>query len=244
MMTACPLRRLGRLLPVLVLGLSLGPAPLLAQQAPTAPAAAAEATLPTSPVLTIDSERLFSGSRFGQVLASKLEAEAAAIAAENRELEAKLADEERSLTQRRATMDPDAFRALAEAFDEKVTRIRKEREERAVNFGQSSDAARQQFLSAAEPVLKDIMREAGAAVMLEQHSVFLSREVVDITDEAVARIDATLLQEEPQADSDANTLPEAGEALPEGNDTAADPATSADDGANSQAPENGDKTDP
>ncbi|QPM89508.1 OmpH family outer membrane protein [Pseudooceanicola algae] len=154
-------------------------------------------TLPTSPVLTVDSERLFAGSRFGQSLSARLESEAADIAAENRQIEADLAEEERSLTELRGQMEPVAFRSLAEEFDAKVSRIRREREDRAKTFGQSSDMARRQFLSAAEPVLKEIMRDAGAAVMLEQLTVFLSRDVVDITDEAIARIDATLLPQDP-----------------------------------------------
>ena len=36
------------------------------------------------------------------------------------------------------------------------------------------------------------MRETGAAVVLEQRSVFISANAIDITDTAIARIDAVL----------------------------------------------------
>lgn len=157
----------------------------------------AEAPVPRSPILVVDSERMFSDSGFGQQLAARIEARAAEIAAENRRIEAELAEEEQSLTERRATMTPDEFRALADAFDEKVTRIRRERDEAAAGFSQSSEAVRRQFLLAVEPVLYSIMQEAGSAVILERRTVFVTREVVDITDEAIRRIDAQLMDRTP-----------------------------------------------
>ena len=48
------------------------------------------------------------------------------------------------------------------------------------------------FLTAAAPVLEQIMREAGAAVILEQRSVFVSANAIDITKKAIERIDAQL----------------------------------------------------
>ncbi|MBT9383182.1 OmpH family outer membrane protein [Pseudooceanicola sp. CBS1P-1] len=167
--------------------------------------------LPRSPVLMIDTERMFSQSRFGQELAQKVEAQANALAAENRKLEAELADEEQKLTDERSTMDPAKFRTLADAFDKKVTRIRREREEKAKDLGQDSDAARKKFLSAAQPVLNEIMRRAGAAIMLDRRSVFLGRESVDVTDAAVAMIDASLAPVD-NAAPDASAAPAAPEA--------------------------------
>ncbi|MGD9866344.1 MAG: OmpH family outer membrane protein, partial [Pseudodonghicola sp.] len=47
-------------------------------------------------------------------------------------------------------------------------------------------------LRAARPVLETLMRETGAGVILERNSVFLSANATDITDEAIARIDAAI----------------------------------------------------
>ncbi|MBY5974517.1 OmpH family outer membrane protein [Ferrimonas balearica] len=166
-----------------------------------------------SPVLVIDSERLFSESDYAQQLAEELEARAAEIAAENRRIEAELAEEERTLTERRAEMDPQAFRELADAFDEKVIRIRRERDLEAQGLGQDSEAIRREFLVSVEPVLDRLMQEAGTAVILERRTVFVTREAVDVTDEAIRRIDAALLSRaEDGADTgtDSQTDPEAG----------------------------------
>jgi Skp family chaperone for outer membrane proteins len=145
-----------------------------------------------SAVLVIDFERAFAESAFGARISAELEAEGQAIAAENRRIEAELVEEERSLTQRRATMESGAFRVLAEAFDEKVQRLRREQDEKARSLGSRGEAARRQFAEAARPVLGALMQEAGAAVILELRAVFVAVDAIDVTDEAVDRIDTAI----------------------------------------------------
>ncbi|MEX0365310.1 MAG: OmpH family outer membrane protein, partial [Ruegeria sp.] len=67
-----------------------------------------------------------------------------------------------------------------------------EREAKSREIAALLDQNRDRFLIAAAPVLESIMREAGAAVILEQRSVFISANAIDITDLAIARIDAVL----------------------------------------------------
>jgi len=145
-----------------------------------------------SPILTIESERLFTDSAFGRRVSAQIEAEGALIGAQNREIEAMLTSEERALTDRRAAMAPEAFRDLANAFDEKVQRLRREQEVKARALGQQSDVARRQFLEQAQPVLEAIMRSTGAAVIIERRSVFLAADVIDVTDQVVTDIDAAI----------------------------------------------------
>lgn len=145
-----------------------------------------------SPVLVIDSDVLYRDSAFGRRVLADVEAERTALAAENRQIEADLTAEERDLTERRATLDPATFRDLADAFDEKVRAIRREQDAKARALSLALEDSRGAFLTAAAPVLEAMMREAGAAVVLERRSVFLSLNLIDITRDAVARIDAEL----------------------------------------------------
>ena len=57
-----------------------------------------------SPVLTIDSERMFRESAFGRRVSAEIEARSIELAAENREIEAALEAEERELTEQRPDM--------------------------------------------------------------------------------------------------------------------------------------------
>ena len=59
-------------------------------------------------------------------------------------------------------------------------------------MGAKSDDLRRAFLNAAQPILAGMMRDANAAMIIERRAVFLSADVIDITDEAIARIDAAI----------------------------------------------------
>lgn len=151
-----------------------------------------ELQIPRSAILTVETDRLFSGSAFGKRVAKEIEAESALLAAENRKIELELTDEEKQLTKRRQAMEPGAFRSLADAFDQKVQNIRRTQDAKARALNQKADKARGTFLRAARPVLEALMTEAGASVILERSSVFLSANASDVTDEAIIRIDATI----------------------------------------------------
>ena len=145
-----------------------------------------------SPVLTIDSDRMFRESAFGMRVAAQAETRLTELATENRQIEADLESEEGQLTVKRSELEPADFRALADAFDKKVqdTRAAQVAKGRAINEG--LDREREVFLAAAAPVLEQLMREAGAAVILERRSVFVSASAIEITQDAIALLDKTL----------------------------------------------------
>ncbi|MCV3270972.1 OmpH family outer membrane protein [Roseobacter sinensis] len=145
-----------------------------------------------SPILTIDSDRLFSESDFGKQTVAEFEARGAELAAENRRIEEALEAEEQALTEQRATMDPAEFRTLADAFDEKVQTTRRAQDAKNRELSQDFEQRRNVFLNAAAPVLEGLMREAGAAVIMDKRALFLSSNAIDITDLATERLNAVL----------------------------------------------------
>ncbi len=157
-----------------------------------APAPGQQLGLVQSPILTIDTERLFSDSAFGKRVAREIASETEVLTAENRRIEAELSAEEKDLTERRPGMEPKDFRVLADAFDVKVQDIRRTQDAKARALTKRRDGDRVTFLRTARPVLEALMKQAGAAVILERSSVFLSANVSDVTDLAISRIDAVL----------------------------------------------------
>lgn len=143
-----------------------------------------------SPVLTLNYEQFIAGSQMGQQMSANYEAERARLEAANAEIASQLEAEELALTKARDTMQPDAFRKAASDFDEKVQKIRQERRDAETILARKRDDLRSRFEQAAVPVLSALMREAGAAVILEVRSTVLSLEQVDITDLAIQRLDA------------------------------------------------------
>jgi Skp family chaperone for outer membrane proteins len=153
---------------------------------------AQEAALPASQVLTVDSERLFADSQFGQRVTAEFEVASRALEAENRQIEAELIAEEKELTEKRASLAPAEFRALADAFDVKVEQIRVQQSAKSRELTQGLDVGRRDFLAAIQPVLAQIMSDTNAAIIVEQRSVFLSRLSIDVTNLAIERLDAAI----------------------------------------------------
>jgi Skp family chaperone for outer membrane proteins len=171
--------------------------PVFAQQTAAPPTgapqtAAAQTAAPQSPILTIDSERLFLNSAFGMRVAREIEARGVILATENRQIEAALAEAEQDLTDMRATMTPEQFRPLADAFDTRVQDTRQAQAGKSRALNALLDQEREIFLRAAGPVLEEVMAQAGASVVMERRSVFISTNSSDITAIAIARLNETL----------------------------------------------------
>jgi Skp family chaperone for outer membrane proteins len=146
----------------------------------------------TSPVLIIESERLFFETQYGRRIASDLAAKTAEMQAENDRIVQTLTEEERSLTQRRATMEPEAFRAEAAAFDAKVQEVRRVRDAKNGELAAEAALARAAFEERVQSIVATIMLERGATMVLEQRNVILSVRAANITDDVIQRIDETL----------------------------------------------------
>ena len=146
----------------------------------------------SSPILTVEPERLFSASLFGQRVAKELQEEREALVSDKAVIEAQLEVEEQELTEQRNTLPPLEFTKLANTFDAKVQQLRRDQLERSRVFTAKSERAQQEFFTFALPVLADIVRTSGAVAILERRTVFLASDSIDITDLAIDRINAEL----------------------------------------------------
>lgn len=162
------------------------------EQVPEAVAAQQPTIMLQTQILTVDIERLFAQSRFGQRVSQELRAEQEALSQENRRLAEALRAEELDLADRRPEMDPETFRAEAEAFDEKVVAIRAAQDARERDLEQAVTQSRETFFEATRPVLGQLMLDSGASVILDRRSVLVSLGAIDVTDAAISRIDAAI----------------------------------------------------
>jgi Skp family chaperone for outer membrane proteins len=145
-----------------------------------------------SDVLVIDIDRLLNETAYGKRLQSEIETARDQLIERNDRIAAELEAEERALTEKRAKTPPEAFRALADAFDEKVSELRRESETLSRDLERRRDLAPIQFMRVVQPVLGEVLREADAVVLLDVRSVILRADVADVTDLAIARIDARI----------------------------------------------------
>lgn len=143
-------------------------------------------------LVTLDQERLFDDSDFGQRVTATLVEASQMISAENRAIEATLTAEEAALTELRGTMPPEEFRPLADAFDLRVQALRRQQEERARALGLWRDIEQQRFFEAALPVLTRLLRDTGAVAIIDSRAILLALEEADLTAPAIARMNETL----------------------------------------------------
>lgn len=171
------------MLRALALSLALLPCVAGAQEVPRSAGSA---------ILTILPDRLFAETKAGKTSEARIAAAGDALAAENRRIEAEMEAEERDLTARRSVMPDADFRVLADAFDAKAERTREEQGAKLRAITRMREQHRQAFIQAIGPILGKFMRDEGAVAILDRGSVLVSFDEIDVTDKAIAAIDAQL----------------------------------------------------
>lgn len=137
----------------------------------------------------LDQDRLLRESRMGQAILAELREAEQALDRENQALAEQLAAEERALTELRPTLPPEEFRARAEAFDRRVEAIRAERARLSQELGRRYETEAQRFFQTALPILSALMAEQGVVALLRPEAVLLGAEWLDLTDQAIERLD-------------------------------------------------------
>ncbi|GFE66826.1 OmpH family outer membrane protein [Litoreibacter roseus] len=141
-----------------------------------------------SPVLTLDQERLFESSAFGQRALADLQKARQELRAENARIQEDLITEEERLRDERPTLEPAAFQKLAADFDERVTAIRAAQDEKGTTILGTLETEKQRFFELAFPVLFELVEETGAVAILNDQAVIFSVRQIDITEAAIARV--------------------------------------------------------
>jgi Skp family chaperone for outer membrane proteins len=163
---------------------------MAAAQQDTSPFVRQDAVI--SAIVTVDIDRLFTQSQFGERISREFNEAGTALSIENRRIADALREEELALARQRPDMDPDVFRTEAAAFDEKTQGIRRTQDAKREALDASLTEGRTQFIEVSRPILGELMVDRGAFAILDRRSVVLSLGSVDVTDEAIARINATI----------------------------------------------------
>jgi len=147
------------------------------------------------PFLVLEQDRLLTNSLYGQDIIARNEAEAQTLREESQQLDRAFEEEERRLTERRAELPPAEFRELADAFDQKVVRARREQEAKAAALARRVEARQRDFFRRVGPVLLEILEETGAVAVFDQRDVLISKQDLNITEEVIKRLDVAYTAE-------------------------------------------------
>lgn len=178
--------------------LAAGPATAQTLSFPEPPPAA-----PPPAFLVLEQERLLTDSAYGREVLAQNREEADALRAEGQSLDRQFEAEERSLTEQRPSLTPEEFRALADAFDAKVVATRREQEEKGVALGQRAEQRRRDFFRRVAPILLEILEASGAAAVVEQRTLLIAKQDLNITDQVIKRLDELYRAEQEGGDAPA-----------------------------------------
>ena len=142
--------------------------------------------LNTDTIATLDQDRLYRNSLFGQRVIQEINEKSDKLLANELLLQSQLEAEERALTEKRKTIEIEEFKILAADFDEKVQNIRAETTEARISLNEYSEAERNRFFELAIPILVDLSKEFGVSTLLDYRMVIIS--LKDITDHSITRV--------------------------------------------------------
>ncbi|HBN29955.1 MAG TPA: outer membrane chaperone Skp [Rhodobacteraceae bacterium] len=145
-----------------------------------------------SQIQTLDQERFFNQSAFGKRVLQEIEQRSVTLATENRKIEAELTAEELALTERRKTLVPAEFRALADAFDKRVELIRTGQAQKANELNVWAETEQERFVEIAYPQLLELAKELGALVIIDQRTTIITSSKIDVTEQAIFRADQVI----------------------------------------------------
>ncbi len=141
---------------------------------------------------TIDEERLFQQTLFGQRVATEIEAASRALEAQNDQLLDELTAREAELTELRSEMSVEAFRAAANEFDLFAETTRREQAEKRQRLVQFEEAERRRFFGATGPILQELLASLGGQILINARAVIITAPGVDMTSDAIAAIDEAI----------------------------------------------------
>ncbi len=153
---------------------------------------AQDTSAPQSPILVIDFERVFLETAYGQRIEAELSAEGERVQAELDRLANELLAEESALTDARGSMEPEAFRTAAEAFNERAQTMRARGGEEQNRLLALEQAERARFNERIQPLISDMIAERGAFVAVDRRAVILALPGANATEAVIRQINLTL----------------------------------------------------
>lgn len=142
-------------------------------------------------ILLIDRQRVLSDSEPALRLREAEQARRLALRAELDEIQRALEEEEAEISDLRGQLDAAAFEARVRAFDTHVREARRRSQTLGEGLQAEFERARQQLVAALAPVLAELLKSHQADAIIDVRSVLAARPDLDVTDDAIERLNAS-----------------------------------------------------
>ena len=161
-------------------------------------------TLPASDILIVSMDQIYRESAAGRAIETAKEQLTMAAEAELLARRDALSEQERLLSEERDNLEAAERERREERFRADVADLRKFRRERGAAIQRAVQRAKADLTKILNQVLISIMRERRAAIMMDKRSAVLSSTALDITAEAIRRLDVAAPSIEVRIDEQAD----------------------------------------
>jgi outer membrane protein len=150
------------------------------------------AEYPDTNVGVVDLNYILSEADAAVDAAKQIENIAKQIEDEIKNTDQSLIDEQNELIESQQIMAPAAFDEKRKEYENKVQNYNVTRQEKLMSIDRTVAESRNEVLNALKPILEEISNENGITILLEKNSVLLNAENMDITEEALKKLNKKL----------------------------------------------------
>ena len=154
--------------------------------------AGAEDRLPPTVAAVIDYQRILRDAKAARAIREQVEARRKQYQDEIAKEEQRLHEVDRNLAAQRNVLTPEAFAEQRRSFETEVAAVQRMAQERRRQLDQVAAAALNEVRSAMIQVVGELADTRGFNLVLPTSGLLLFAPEIDLTDEAMARLDAKL----------------------------------------------------
>ena len=160
--------------------------------APVGPLRAQSQPLPTPVILIVDLQQILQDAKAAKGVQAVINQEYSSYTKEVAQQEDELQKSRTELERQRTILAPDAFNTRARDLQQRYDELGQVVQGRRQSLQQSLNEAMLQVKNAALAVIADIVKERKANIVIEKQAVVFEAEGMDVTADAVARLDQKL----------------------------------------------------
>tara|TARA_X000000950_G_scaffold243121_1_gene297964 strand:- start:429 stop:908 length:480 start_codon:yes stop_codon:yes gene_type:complete len=150
------------------------------------------ADYPNTSIGVIDINKILAEAKAAVVAAEEIEKIAIEIENEIKLSDEEIIKEQNLLIESQSIMAPEAFEAKRIEYESKIQTYNSERQSKLMKIDELIAISRNDILNAIKPILEEISNEKGITIILEKTSIMLNAEKMDITNEALKRLNKSL----------------------------------------------------
>ena len=143
-------------------------------------------------ILYLNQSRVYSESVFGTNLEELFRGESNKLVEQNRRLTKELETEEQRLTNEREGMPLVEFKLLAQNFNTRVEKVRREQKEKSDTLKYKLEEEREYFFNAVYPLLLEFVSKTNATGILDASVVIVGNSKLDVTNKVISIINDQL----------------------------------------------------